>query len=744
MLCGMSIVSTRRVSSLVLFSFLISLSSTGQTIGFDSSFSDDGKETTAIGSGNDFAYSIAVQPDGKILLAGQSSNGSNDDFTIVRYTTTGALDTEFNSTGIVQTPIGTGQDVGYAIAVQPDGKILLGGYTHNGSNRDFALVRYNSNGSLDTTFDSDGKVTTAIGSGNDYAYSIALQPDGKILLGGRSHNGSDYDFAVVRYNANGSLDTDFGSGGKVITDITTNTDNGQALAVQLDGKILLGGYSDVGGGNLDFSLVRYNTNGSLDTTFDTDGIVITAVGPDDDIAQALAIQPDGKIILAGYWDSGSVNTQGSYDKVALLRYNDNGTLDTGFSDDGIYTESAGASTTNVYSLALQSDGKIIYAGGIIGSGSTDYVFLIGSINNDGTPDTTFDSGNYYRIFNFTGGWDGLAQSVAFQGDSKVVIGGYFKTGNIDYDFAIARILNDVVTAKIAPTQYVFTDEINAVIDTLQTSNNITIEDLGTGNVVPIQVTGGEYAINAGDYTTVSGYVTNGDEVSVRHTSAATPETDTNTVLTVGGLHPVNNTSLLLGPTTSDTYTSTTRLLDLSITMTGSSPANPPIDTEISYSVYVSNAGASPSKATGVSVEIQFDNQLLYKSNSGAQWNCSFVNQLLSCNYTSDIDPDFSSSVLTVVAMTPSTATTVTNQASIVFIDQTDSNLSNNTTGNLNTVIGADSSDTTDTNTMSDTTDTSSTNSTSGGGGGGSVNPLFALLFCLVAVMIRYWRNRYVR
>jgi uncharacterized delta-60 repeat protein len=187
--------------------------------------------------------------------------------------------------------------------VQSDGKIVAAGYSYNGSNFDFAVVRYNTNGSLDTTFDTDGKVTTAIGSGTDAAYSVVLQSDGKIVVAGNSRIGSNDDFAVVRYNTNGSLDTTFDTDGKVTTAIGSGTDEARSVVVQSDGKIVAAGYSD-NGPNFDFAVVRYNTNGSLDTTFDTDGKVTTAVGLGDDEAYSVVLQSDGKIVAAGYSDNG--------------------------------------------------------------------------------------------------------------------------------------------------------------------------------------------------------------------------------------------------------------------------------------------------------------------------------------------------------------------------------------------------------------------------------------------------------
>jgi uncharacterized delta-60 repeat protein len=158
-------------------------------------------------------------------------------------------------------------------------------------------------GDLDTSFDTDGIVTTAIGAGGDEAKSVALQSDGKIVVAGYSVNGGTYDFAVVRYNTNGSLDTSFDTDGKVTTAIGASNDYVNSIALQSDGKIVVAGYS-VNGGNYDFTVVRYNTNGSLDTSFSGDGIVTTAIGAAHDYVSSIALQSDGKIVVAGYSDNG--------------------------------------------------------------------------------------------------------------------------------------------------------------------------------------------------------------------------------------------------------------------------------------------------------------------------------------------------------------------------------------------------------------------------------------------------------
>ena len=186
----------------------------------------------------------------------------------------GSLDLSFDTDGKVITNMGSSDCAANAVVIQSDGRIVAVGYSGNGSTYDFAIARYNTDGGLDTTFDTDGKVTTAIGSYNT-AFAVALQSDGKIIAAG-SANGSQMDFALVRYNTNGSLDTTFDIDGKVITAVGNFTDVAYSVAIQNDGKIVMAGYSS-NGSNDDFSLVRYNTNGSLDSTFDNDGKVIENV-----------------------------------------------------------------------------------------------------------------------------------------------------------------------------------------------------------------------------------------------------------------------------------------------------------------------------------------------------------------------------------------------------------------------------------------------------------------------------------
>jgi len=269
----------------------------------DSSFNGTGKVITAIGSDNDAAYSVALQPDGKIVAAGRCSNGTDYDFCVARYLASGAPDLSFNGTGKVITPIGSGNDIVRGVALQPDGKIVVAGYCANGATYDFCLARYLASGTLDMSFQGAGTDVAPIGAGDDYAISLSLQPDGKIIVAGVCSNGINSDFCLARYLADGAFDTTFNGTGKVITPIGSGDDYGYSVVLQPDGKIVVAGYCS-NGTNLDFCLARYLTNGTLDASFGSTGKVITAIGSGTDIANSAALQPDGKIVVAGYCSNG--------------------------------------------------------------------------------------------------------------------------------------------------------------------------------------------------------------------------------------------------------------------------------------------------------------------------------------------------------------------------------------------------------------------------------------------------------
>jgi uncharacterized delta-60 repeat protein len=326
----------------------------------------------------------------------------------------GDLDPTFGNGGIVITSFG-GSDVASAVVVQPDGKLVVAGRTNIAGNTVFALARYNANGGLDPTFGTGGLVTTDFGS-TDQAFAVALQGDGKIVTAGR--RGSDV--IVARHNADGSLDTVFGSNGRVITNFGA-TEQALALVLQPDGKIVVAGRTNkpAPNGNFDFALARYESGGAVDNTFGTLGLVTTDFGGSVDRAFAMALQPDGKLVVAGDSDA----------NFALARYNSNGSLDPGFGAGGkVITTFGGIDQASA--VTLQPDGKIVVAGQTDTGVSID--FALARYMPDGSLDGAFGSGGRVTT-NFTGTSDDLGSAVALQSDGKIVVGGA-SNGN----FALAR------------------------------------------------------------------------------------------------------------------------------------------------------------------------------------------------------------------------------------------------------------------------------------------------------------------
>src|SRR5215831_269955 len=212
----------------------------------DTSFGTGGKVTTDIARSPDGAIAIVRQPDEKYVVAGNSYINGHFDFVLARYNSNGALDTTFGTGGKVITNLAGVSAQAYSVAVQRDGKIVVAGGANVNGGYDFALVRYNSNGTLDASFGTHGQVFTDFGTAQQgfsfaQAFALALQPDGKIVLEGQAYLGQDYDFALARYNINGTLDTSFGSGGRVITAFATPNAGANSVALQPDGMIVAGG-----------------------------------------------------------------------------------------------------------------------------------------------------------------------------------------------------------------------------------------------------------------------------------------------------------------------------------------------------------------------------------------------------------------------------------------------------------------------------------------------------------------------
>src|SRR5436190_17691730 len=407
----------------VVFSFLIR---TGQVYAdagdLDRAFGTDGKVTTDLSGREDEARAVAIQSDGKIVAVGLSE-GSNVDFAVARYNVDGSLDITFGNAGKVITDFVGYADVASSVVIQRDGKIVVAGYAGNGSNSDFALARYNLDGSLDTAFGIGGRVTTDFGR-EDRASIFLIQTDGNIVTAGTTGEASGRDFALARYTQDGTLDITFGVGGKVTTDFFGETDRALALAIQTDGKIVMAG----GAGTYprsDFALARYEAGGTLDVTFGNGGKVTTELGGDETI-HGLSIQSDGKIIAHGFVTTGFGSDFG------IARYNPDGTVDTAFGTRGKVVTSFGFHNYGS-TLAVQADGRIVVAG--FNDMGPIYGFVLARYTSDGAQDSTFGTSGIVSS-PFSGG-DNWPNAVAMQADGKIVVVGYAE-GSLEGDFAIVR------------------------------------------------------------------------------------------------------------------------------------------------------------------------------------------------------------------------------------------------------------------------------------------------------------------
>jgi len=299
-----------------------------------------------------------VQPDGRIVVAGFAyvDGATFTDFALARFNSDGTLDSGFGTGGKVTTDFGATSDYPGGIALQVDGKIVVAG-EHNdpGGGFDYALARYNSDGSLDTTFGSNGRVTTALGATNDSPVTLTVQPDGRIVIAsGYDATATNSDFLVARYTATGALDTTFNPGGSlgggvVTTDLGASFESARAVAVQPDGKIVAAGVS---GSPAAMALVRYNADGSPDTTFGAsgDGTLIYPLGSSSAAAYGVALQPNGKIVVAGASSNGADND------FTLVRFTADG------SADGARIDPVGSANDSAFALAVEPDGRLIAAG----------------------------------------------------------------------------------------------------------------------------------------------------------------------------------------------------------------------------------------------------------------------------------------------------------------------------------------------------------------------------------------------
>ncbi len=396
----------------------------------DSSFGSGGIVTTSFGTkSNDSGFAVAVQADGRIVAAGVSPNGAKQYLDLIRYNPNGALDNSFGNGGELQTRL-SGNVSGppqNGLVIQPDGKILALMFLRSDSGYGtLELVRYTSTGALDTTFNGTGMVNTSFSFSADIARGLALETVNgmtKLVACASVNVNSQEAMALARYNLNGSLDTSFGSGGKVVTAI--GYADSASMAIQADGKIIVAGASP--SSPYSFVLARFDTSGNLDPTFGNAGIATTLSGLDG----AVIVQPDGKIVEAGRTNTGSGWVW------SLERVNSDGSLDSTFANGGL-AEGPFSGSTSIRALTLQANGKLVAAGESPNSG-----FRLARYNPDGSLDTSFGSGG--QVTTAING-SGESYALALQADGNILAAGFANksTNNTSSAIALARYWGDPV------------------------------------------------------------------------------------------------------------------------------------------------------------------------------------------------------------------------------------------------------------------------------------------------------------
>ena len=398
----------------------------------DPSFSGDGLISTDIGASTfDKAAAVTVQEDGRIVVVGTSGYDKAYDFGVARYLPDGTPDPDFSFNGEVFTSVVPGNDQATTVAIQDDGKIIVGGYGLCSEGNCFAMVRYLADGSLDDAFGNEGIVTTEFSGGyTTEAKAIAVQDDGKILLAG----GGIAGFAVVRYLEDGTVDAEFGINGLATCAFSQGNDRANGIHVLADGKILLSGYASGLVGD-SVAVTRLLSDGTVDDTFGIGGRVRASIPDRNTIGQAVAVGPDDEIVVSGYYVA-----QPAFSTAAMIaRFTADGILDNSFNGTGLRDLSVTGSDASILNgVAVQPDGKVVACGAL--TTTTSDLYLV-RLNTDGTDDATFNATGSTTT-DFTGTTD-RANALTLQHDGRILVVGETSAGSEDYNFAVARYLNDV-------------------------------------------------------------------------------------------------------------------------------------------------------------------------------------------------------------------------------------------------------------------------------------------------------------
>jgi len=438
----------------------------------DPTFGSGGKVTTDFAGSCDRAYGLTQQPDGKLIVVGEAYGAFNPStvagFALARYNSDGSLDTSFGVGGKVRTDLADGSDQFVRVAVQSDGKIVAVGHTLNplAGTDDMVVARYNRDGSLDTSFGANGLTITKFTYGPPFG--LAIQPDGRIVVVGAGGSGG---LILACYTVNGSLDPTFGNGGKVEGALGL-FGAAATLALQPDGKVVVGGLAFTGGPTCDFGLARFLNDGSPDPSFGNGGQVYTDFGPSRDEVRHVIIQPDGKILAIGsMYDS----PQLLYSDFALARYNADGSLDTSFGHSGKVTTDFAGGLDFAHGAAVQPGGRVVVVGQ---TRSADPIFSNIALAAYATQEVTYDvclqddsNGNLLQFNSQTGAY-------LFTNCGGVAMGG---TGTLTRRGSLITLQHNAADRRVLATIDTSTHRASASVQSLATGKSFSITDRNTAD-----------------------------------------------------------------------------------------------------------------------------------------------------------------------------------------------------------------------------------------------------------------------
>ena len=444
----------------------------------DLTFDSDGRQVLSVGAANAFSRATVVQPDGKILVAGVASNGLDNDFAVLRFNTNGSLDTSFGEQGKVFTDFLATTDITESIQLDPLNRILVAGSVDTGDGFAFGIARYTPEGTLDTSFGVGGMAFHKIGV-TGFCKALVVQADHKPVLGGYALNpvtGTN-EFALIRFTDEGDLDPLFGQGGIVMTSAIIGAGVANAMTLQGDGKIVLAGQAlNDATFHWEIAIARYHPDGSLDMTWGDEGMLLSGFPQKSFTINTVTLDRDKNVLVAGY-----LGTAPSNNLYALARFDHHGIPDASFGDQGLVMDTYGAQDNEINSLVLQPDGHILIAGTSL-SGNADR-FAIARLDPTGQKDPSFGTNGV--VIETIGLNDGI-EAITLQSDGKLLVTGETFTGT-RFDLVVARYETGITTGthdgqQQAAEIYVYpnptNDHINvSILSVVQSPLRIQLFDL---------------------------------------------------------------------------------------------------------------------------------------------------------------------------------------------------------------------------------------------------------------------------